>query len=43
MEHIIWSNFDVNVEDHSDFLQENYPEITDPDKQYELCCELNYA
>ena len=43
MEHIIWSNFDVNVEDHAEFLQEAYPEITDPDKQYALCCEMNYA
>ena len=43
MEHIIWSNYDINVADYADFLQENYPEITDPDKQYELCCEMNYA
>lgn len=41
MEHIIWSNMDINVEDWSDFLQEEYPEVTDPDKQYELCCEMN--
>ena len=43
MEHIIWSNFDVNVEDYADFLQEEYPEVTDPNEQYELCCEMNYA
>ena len=43
MERIIWSNTDINVADWSDFLQEEYPEATDPDKQYELCCELNYA
>ena len=43
MEHIIWSNFDVNVADHAEFLKEAYPEITDPDKQYELCCDLIYA
>ena len=42
MEHIIWSNFDINVADYADFLQEEYPEVTDPDKQYELCCVLNY-
>ena len=41
MEHIIWSNMDINVADYADFLQEEYPEVTDPDKQYELCCELN--
>ena len=43
MEHIIWSNFDVNIADYADFLQEEYPEVTDPDKQYELCCDMNYA
>lgn len=41
MEHIIWSNTDINVADHAEFLQEAYPEITDPDKQYALCCEMN--
>ena len=41
MEHIIWSNFNVNVADYADFLQEEYPEVTDPDKQYELCCDMN--
>ena len=41
MEHIIWSNTDINVADYADFLQEEYPEVTDPDKQYELCCALN--
>ena len=41
MEHIIWSNMDINVEDYADFLREEYPEVTDPDKQYELCCEMN--
>ena len=42
MEHIIWSNTDINVADWSDFLQEEYPEVTDSDKQYELCYEMNY-
>ena len=42
MEHIIWSNFDINVADYADFLQEEYPEVTDPNEQYELCCEMNY-
>ena len=41
MEHIIWSNMDINPDDYADFLQEEYPEVTDPDKQYELCCALN--
>ena len=43
MEHIIWSNTDINVADYADFLQEEYPEVTDPNGQYELCCEMNYA
>ena len=43
MKHIIWSNMDINPADYADFLQEEYPEVTDPDKQYELCCEMNYA
>lgn len=41
MEHIIWSNIGIDVKNWSDFLQEEYPEVTDPDKQYELCCALN--
>ena len=36
MERIIWSNTDIDVKNWSDFLQEEYPEVTDPDKQYEL-------
>ena len=43
MERIIWSNFDINVADYADFLQEEYPKVTDPYKQYELCCDMNYA
>ena len=43
MERIIWSNYDINVSDYADFLQEEYPEVTDPNEQYELCCEMNYA
>ena len=41
MKHIIWSNMNINPDDYADFLREEYPEVTDPDKQYELCCELN--
>ena len=41
MEHIIWSNVRINLEDWADFLQEEYPDVTDPDKQYELCCDMN--
>ena len=42
MEHIIWSNIGINVADYADFLQEEYPDVTDPDKQYELCCDMYY-
>ena len=42
MEHIIWSNMDINLADYADFLQEEHPEVTDPDKQYKLCCVLSY-
>ena len=41
MEHIIWSNIGIDIKDWADFLQEEYPDVTDPDKQYELCCEMN--
>ena len=41
MERIIWSNTDIDVKNWSDFLQEEYPEVTDPNEQYELCYEMN--
>ena len=41
MKHIIWSNMDINPADCADWLHEEYPEVTDPGKQYALCCELN--
>ena len=41
MKHIIWSNMDINPADYADWLHEEYPEVTDPGKQYALCCELN--
>lgn len=41
MEYIIWSNIGIDIKDWADFLQEEYPDVTDPDKQYELCYELN--
>ena len=43
MKCIIWSNMDINVADYANFLQEEYLEVTDPNEQYQLCCELNYA
>ena len=41
MERIIWLNTDIDVKNWSDFLQEEYPEVTDPNEQYELCYEMN--
>lgn len=41
MERIIWSNTDIDVKNWDDFLQEEYPEVTDPNEQYELCCDMN--
>lgn len=40
-EHTIWQNIDINVEDWKDFLEEEYPEITDENKQYDLICDMN--
>ena len=41
MEHIIWSNIGIDIKDWADFLQEEYPDVTDPEKQYELFCVMN--
>ena len=39
--HIIWSNLDLNLEDWKDFLEEEYPDVTDEYKQFNLVSELN--
>ena len=38
---VIWQNEIINIKDWKDLLKECYPEITDPDEQYQLCCEEN--
>lgn len=39
--HIIWQNYDFNLEDWKDFLDEEYPEVIDENKQYDLISDLN--
>ena len=39
---VIWQNYDVNVEDWRDFLEEAYPDVTDEGEQYDVCCDLNW-
>ena len=39
--HIIWSNLNINLEDWKDFLEEEYPNVTDEYDQYNLVSELN--
>ena len=41
MKHVIWSNFNIDVADWEDFLEEEYPDITDEYEQYRLCCDMN--
>lgn len=38
---IIWQDFDINVEDYRDFLEEEHPEVSDEAEQWQLCAELN--
>lgn len=37
---IIWSD-EINLDDWREYLEEEYPEVTDESEQYELCAELN--
>ena len=39
--HIIWSNRNLDLADWKDFIEEEYPDVTDEDKQYELISEMN--
>lgn len=40
MEHIIWQNYDVNIEDYKDYLDEEFPDL-DEYEQWEEANELN--
>lgn len=39
--HVIWSNRNLDINDWKDFLEEEYPEVTDEYEQYELISEMN--
>lgn len=39
--HIIWSNVNLNLDDWKDFLEEEYPDVTDEYEQCKLVSELN--
>lgn len=41
MIHTIWQNTGINIEDWSDFLEEEYPDVTDEYEQYRLVEEMN--
>lgn len=40
--YIIWQNYNINLNDYKDFLEEHYLYITDETEQYCLVSELNY-
>ena len=39
--HIIWSNRNLDLDDWMDFLEDEYPEITDAYEQYHLIEDMN--
>ena len=41
MIHTIWQNTGINIEDWTDFLEEEYPDVTDEYEQYRLVEEMN--
>ena len=41
MKHVIWQDIDIDIDDWKDFLEEEYPEVTDEYEQYNLCYEMN--
>ena len=41
MKHIIWSNRNLDLDDWIDFLEDEYPEITDEHEQYHLIEDMN--
>ena len=38
---LIWQNYEVDLKDYEDFLEEEYPEVTDDYEKFGLCRELN--
>ena len=41
MKYIIWSNINLDLDDWKDFLEEEYPKITDEHEQYHLIEDMN--
>lgn len=39
--YIIWQNYNVNLKDYEDFLEEYYPDITSEEEKYYIIEELN--
>ena len=39
--HVIWTN-DIDIDDWQDFLDEEYPDVTDESEKYQLCYDMNY-
>ena len=39
--HVIWSNRNLDINDWKDFLEEEYPEVTDEYEQYNLIEDMN--
>lgn len=37
----IWQNTDLKIEDWKDFLEDEYPDVTDEDEQYDLIEQIN--
>ena len=37
----IWQNYNINLDDWRDYLEEEYPDVEDEDEQYKLIVELN--
>ena len=41
MIHTIWSNDNIDIKDWEDFLEEEYPEVTDDYEKFRICSEMN--
>lgn len=39
---MIWSDTSIDLDEWKDFLEEEYPEVTDEDEQYRLAMDMNY-
>ena len=39
--YVIWQNYNLNLEDYEDYLQEEYPDLEDEDEKYQVVSKLN--